>query len=885
MNVNVFDENGQFVNIPEEQVQEALTQGYKIATQEDVRKQVIKEKYGEGFQNELVTGIEGALSGATFGLSRHASNYLNLTTPESQAARKELSPVASGVGEVGGILGSMVVAPGASLPGLLSRGTTKAGASIAGRILEEGVARQIAGKVVGGALEGMAYGASQPISESALGDPTLTAQKAITQIGIGGLLGGAIGGATSALGIGGKKLFSKSVSPQAEALVAKSDDFGSKPAFDLPDEKILKRAERLNPTNPLKQHDLDAVRRNGVDSFEKLGTDEIPTFAERQKAVGKVTGEDAFRMDLSKADDLLESQENQAQELISNSGLTMTIDDFKNIFKKVQDDLYDSFDVGEGREAAIKQMNKYITQVSKEAQRTGKVELSAQDIRKNLQSLWKDNKRFYKPGVKEISAEEIAISDATKEMNSFLKTKIPGYGDLMDSYAPNVRTVKELQKQLKLENGEPMISNWFDNRVANPLEDVYIGKATSKHAKTLHEFSKMVGRDWQKITEVNKVYGKLFPELAEGAQRTKWTETVRSALGAIRRPLDTATDIGESVLSGEGIPLLRDIQARGVRDLLTGKSTNPQAVDSILSKFGEMGEKGSAFLDGPLSHYLTPASVKQWSFVQASASVDEADQKLETLMALEKAQKKADQHINTAVKGIFSDKAYPLETARDAYLTQKPQELAKSFQDLQSQFNELANNPEMLIDRLEQSTQGIDAPDVVAALNMTAIRSMQLLNQKLNQINPGEKLPLDENFVPSSSDLYSLTKTMKYINQPWDVLKEVATGRLSKEGLEVLQTVYPELYAQMQSLVLSGISEEQAKGRRIPMSKKLSMSAFLGQPLDSTMKPESIMSNQAVFAMPQATQNQPNPRASSSKHLGLSGRAQTNLQKIASKSD
>ena len=76
----------------------------------------------------------------------------------------------------------------------------------------------------------------------------------------------------------------------------------------------------------------------------------------------------------------------------------------------------------------------------------------------------------------------------------------------------------------------------------------------------------------------------------------------------------------------------------------------------------------------------------------------------------------------------------------------------------------------------------------------------------------------------------------------------------------------------------------EAKGKIIPMSKRLGLSYFLDQPLDSTMTPQAIMSNQMAFLMPQqSTQNAPTPKPSGAKNLDVSQRLLTPLQKVASR--
>jgi len=94
----------------------------------------------------------------------------------------------------------LLLAPEASLPGLVSKGgvaASKAAAPLVTNLATRGAAARIVEKAVpaaiGSALEGLAYGTGEVISEAALGDPELTAQRAAAQIGLSGIAGGALG--------------------------------------------------------------------------------------------------------------------------------------------------------------------------------------------------------------------------------------------------------------------------------------------------------------------------------------------------------------------------------------------------------------------------------------------------------------------------------------------------------------------------------------------------------------------------------------------------------------------------------------------------------------------------------------------------------------------
>ena len=184
--------------------QEAPAEGADV----DVQKYLaLQDEYG-GVGGTLKAGLLGAADAATLGLSTQALVKTGLAEKETLRGLEEANPVSYATGQVGGILGSLVLAPEASIPGLLAKG----GASVArgaARALPE--AATLTGKIIqgagtaalGSAVEGAAYGAGQVIKEEALGDPNLNGERILGEIGFGaafgGLFGAVLGGASSAV--------------------------------------------------------------------------------------------------------------------------------------------------------------------------------------------------------------------------------------------------------------------------------------------------------------------------------------------------------------------------------------------------------------------------------------------------------------------------------------------------------------------------------------------------------------------------------------------------------------------------------------------------------------------------------------------------------------
>ena len=135
-----------------------------------------EETYGSPSQT-LKAGVEGLERGLTFGLSDIArtklENYLPesmQTKPEEIKARMEENPIASGVGNVLG--GAVVLGATGGVGGALPEGAG------------------LAARLGASAAEGSLFGAGNAVTDYALGDPELNAQKIASEVGFGALLGG-----------------------------------------------------------------------------------------------------------------------------------------------------------------------------------------------------------------------------------------------------------------------------------------------------------------------------------------------------------------------------------------------------------------------------------------------------------------------------------------------------------------------------------------------------------------------------------------------------------------------------------------------------------------------------------------------------------------------
>lgn len=208
----------------------------------------------------------------------------------------------------------------------------------------------------------------------------------------------------------------------------------------------------------------------------------------------------------------------------------------------------------------------------------------------------------------------------------------------------------------------------------------------------------------------------------------------------------------------------------------------------------------------------------------------------------------------------------------------------KKYDELSDKIQKLAGNPENLAHDMSETTQHLHraAPGITQGIYQTTSQALKYMNDILPKPSPTvSPLPLDPKWVPTKTQKQSFMKSYDAIDNPLGVLKQVKGGVVSQEAMQAMQAVHPELLQEMRQTILSKMNVEKAK--TLPYSRKLALAQFLGQPLDTSMSPIAILSNQATFSAPQLSkQNTPNTGSRSTlgglKQLSFATRVKTATQ-------
>ena len=144
-----------------------------------------------------------------------------------------------------------------------------------------------------------------------------------------------------------------------------------------------------------------------------------------------------------------------------------------------------------------------------------------------------------------------------------------------------------------------------------------------------------------------------------------------------------------------------------------------------------------------------------------------------------------------------------------------------------------------------------------AAMSQTGIAALNYLNAARPQAK--QLSPFDSKIQPSKAEMSLYHRKLGLAENPLMILHYAKNNTLMPEDVRTVGTLYPAFYKKLSQHINNEMMDHVAKGETVPYQLRQSLSLLMGQPLDSTMTPQSIMAAQSVFAKnaPQGPQNPP----------------------------
>lgn len=889
-NVNVFNPEGTLVSIPQGHVQEATQDlGYRIAAPEEVHAYSQEQKYGTLGQ-QAKAGLEGLAQGVAGPLAPAAEKLFGVK-PEDIRGREEVNPVTHGAGQLAGLAGSAAVGfgEGAVLEGA---GQAIRSALPAGKAT---FVSQVGPEAVKSAFEMGLFQGSEELSKKFKEDPNQTAESAMHDIGlatvIGGVFGGPIGAALQKAKYAGLDL-PEVAEPQfvsqldRDALEAGHLETSIRHADNLPESDkegmlagLLDRSEKTEAPEV-----RAAAERLGIDPLEgMLSANKWVQKAEDSLINGAPTYSGVRRAKLynevyGKASNAAEEALGDASRYtkaelgdIMKKSISEQIEEQNAPIKAMYEELKASKEILPLRGDIKKELGKSISELQELRVSPGSPEgaLASRIIKESQNYRTVDDLQLAKSMLNRSVSP--TASTGEKRMAAILSDKLTAMEEksverhATEMMAENPEVADKLQGLIGQRKEAAAKYKEFINKVKTLSEQLGKGRVYGMQDAlnfindrlTPEEIVQRLGST--KDSGFRKFFAKEYPE-----QHSLMQEYQK---GALREKASATGTLSPKVLFNNINKLEPEIQnsifTKGELQKIKDAET---VIRSIPKDFNPSGTSHAIAMrdffvhpKGAIASNLRDFAMEK--FIKGVASSPDVAKAVKLAQATIAGDKLA----SKAIQAVFNKGAMPLAAIPVIANREKLARMVDHYSaNPDKMFNNGDNNP---------------VPEYAQAFATTSARAVQYLASIRPNTEP--QAPLDPKREATSFEKAKYNNALDIAQQPLSVLDKIQKGTLTPQDINTLQIIYPSTYNALREKIMASVVSSVDKGTLIPYSTRLQLSSFLGQPLDSSMTPASILTVQGTRT---PSSSSPAPQLPSTKTAGvakLSGLAkasQTPLQ-------
>ena len=891
----VLDDEGNSGTIKGRDAHAAFTGGYTIDPFDNREERRKTDEY-ESLTGQAKAAALGTARGVTFGLSDQGLVHSGMMDAETLRELEDRNPNLSMAGEIAGTLGGLLVPGGAIAKGAAVTGKAglKLGAAAAARefakkgiqkrllsaprvvgdigefagkvIAKDGShwARKLAGKAVGSGIEGAFYGAGHAVSEDALGRADFTAEvipaaaqgfafgaaapllfKGVETVGrptlnfakskadaaldiVSNNLGKGYAKLTSALsGVEestAKKLFSKPFREEGRKIrqqsLRSSDDILSD------SEKLTKNLNDFETSldEYFKKTFKDKIRGAEI---KKLGDHELPqddywTLLRLLKGADDSVG-------TMLADEPIHNPSllKQYQKIIHNAKTKFL--ELKPEAGAVDTKASQYFNLIDDTKGRLQELARYDKAISADpATKTSAkvIRNTASEFRKHLE----DWEGALGQRQKDFNESVTSYLESQKTFRKLFTDKKVVRGQDVHTISPTkVNTYLNQQGKLSGVTRENALEDYFSKvfKYMNETKKTWMGGLDDLHLIKEKDFLPNITKENFRKLEINK----------EGMlENLKWTKELSKLKdqmfdqGVGLSEIGLAGSVG-GMVGGAGItaPLV------GGASLLYGVAKNPYNSMKILSALERMQ-----------NHTIKSINKAAKNIVSVTPSIS---------------------------KGVPA--SYNALINADLFGTRKetPKDKRAAYHYLANDLNDMAANPVAFMDKLDEETDMLSgfAPETADQIRLQKINAFNFLHQKMPKAESINILDTEEDYIPSDIEMSKFERYVAAVNDPLSVMTDLEKGYYSKEGAEVVKSLYPSLYELMVGDILEEISK---KKDRMAYTTKIQLSQFLGMDFTGNLNPIKINIFQGSFGQ------QEEQGSSANKPISIS--TQTNMERIES---
>lgn len=867
---------------------------------------------------QAIAGAEGLARGVSIGGSDWAERALGVPA-EDIAGRARVNPMTSGIGNIIGTGAIIYGTGGLAAPIEGAIGATTAGAKIGTAALGMGIE--------GGLLSG----AQTAISDSALGDPSLNAQKIATSAGLGFLFGAGAGAISRGLQLSGVFRAREASSGEIKGPGSLEEHIqGSPEGTIVEDTNVPKYGIDKTSLEDMAARNKDAsYRGESVDLPEGRALEEAASRVELDNPVHKLQSDslanaearDLYRTakempgeegEILRNHEALQKQElnkrtdNSIKEIApehepiadATKGGEHAVDAFTEQYRSEKKKLAPLFEElktleqGEGSDHLAPVIENF---VQKLPEVSNMFELSAAEETagiKPYQSKMGIDKSTY-TAVKEaveslkepVTAQDLvnirkglsqnidltSAGEAAGQIRSLkagMMDYIQGHIDNLADLSDNPIKIRDIMKRYAINEQERgVIEKTFGASVGSPEYGVLSRVKPEQVGDKIFSNTANI-KAARNILGDKKFNEVLANYLAE--QREKFTvDGVFSSnkFGSFLKR--NAAELREAFAkSPDKLQKIKDYNTIS-RILPDAKSINPSGTAKTL--FGTL--KAHSLLD--FASNIKEFGGDKFKEILMRKELNEylkgESSKINSLRTIKNSADKVTEKIESAAKSIFTEKNIRslIPTGVKIMNDNEYNKVTKKIKNLAMDMNHMMDTMSADTDHLNEV-----APNITQGLNATMVAGMNFLNSKIPQQAGG--FVLSGESKPSVAQIQKFSNYYNVVDNPLTIFHQLKDNSISGDSIEALNVVYPQLYADMKQKVINNFDIEKAK--KLDFASKISLAKFLGQPLDEHMTPQAIVGYQTAYLHPNMQEMNPGmarPSAKGMEKFDKAGRSAT----------
>lgn len=173
----------------------------------------------------------------------------------------------------------------------------------------------------------------------------------------------------------------------------------------------------------------------------------------------------------------------------------------------------------------------------------------------------------------------------------------------------------------------------------------------------------------------------------------------------------------------------------------------------------------------------------------------------------------------------------------------------RDYQRTVSSVRAAASNERATAERIEQSLAPVAqaSPQVARQTVSTVLRGVAFLDSKIpvSAMRADTLTPHLDEPRASQDEKARFMRYARAVNDPVTVVEDLRAGKITREGVEAVRVVYPQLYAQIQQAAVSRLADLK---RPISYAQRVQLSILLGVPGDPSLQPKALSALQSTYA-------------------------------------